>query len=175
MITHASRGTRIRRSGIPAGTTFAKRIVLLALPAVFLFGCCHCKDSVADRPPFSIELSAGGGFSGMWTGYILHSNGTVQSWDGWQTKVNGIKTVGELDPGEIFDLMTLIDKNELMKRPYRDTGNMTTMLRVTRGDEMQFITWPGTVDDDSGVPADAREAYQILRALIKKMRPQKDG
>jgi hypothetical protein len=146
-------------------------LLFLSFATAFLAnGCCHCKESPSARDAFTIELSSGGGFSGLWSGYIMHSDGAVQFWDGRQNKTESVKTVGNVDPGDIRDIVTLIDKNALMALPLRETGNMTCMLRVTRGELTSFITWPGTLEDDAQVPAEARGAVRALLNLLAKFR-----
>jgi hypothetical protein len=150
-------------------------IAVCVFPVVFFAGCCHCKDSIYAGKPFSIELSSGGGFSGLWNGFILHSDGTIESWQGKQSKTEGVTRLGTIDAGEINEIKAMIEKDGIMGRAFRETGNMTTMLRVTDGDEMRFITWPGTIEDDAKMPAEVRGVYAKIRKHIDPYRAPKDN
>jgi hypothetical protein len=173
----ARRRMRAHDISFPAGASgsrLASRFLVftasLLLPGLIVLGCCHCKDNAATQIPFSIELSSGGGFSGRWTGYILHSDGSVQYREGRQTQTENVKSVGTVEPDAILEIKALIDKNGLMKKQYHETGNMTMMLRIVRDDEMQFITWPGAFEEGTQAPGDVQPIIEKLLKLLEQFR-----
>ena len=145
-------------------------VVLFAIPMAAFLGCCHCKHTMADQKPFTIELSSGGGFSGLWNGYIIRSDGAIQSWHGKQMKTDEVKDLGQVEPDDIAEVKTILDRDKIMNLALHETGNMTTMLKVTSGDEMTFITWPGSMDDEGQVPAQVLETYTLILKLVQQMR-----
>jgi hypothetical protein len=142
--------------------------MLCALPA--LDGCCHSKESAATSEdvvrPFAVELSSGGGFSNMHAGHIIHDDGSVLFWQGINASHESMRTIGAVKPERIRTLKKTVNEAKLSSLSYHETGNMTTTLRVTDGDAVMVLTWPGAETDAETVPAELQELCRRIHDIV---------
>ncbi|MBL0175973.1 MAG: hypothetical protein IPP94_12040 [Ignavibacteria bacterium] len=146
-------------------------------------GCGTCKDSAANDAggtPFIIDLSSGGGFSGMHSGFTIKSDGSVLYWQGMYGRREDVRPLGSMDAGEIRRLKALIDEQKLASVRHRETGNMTTSLSVAEGELLYTISWPGMTEDASDIPEAVRPVHAELQRLLasfqeKAMKEQQNG
>lgn len=144
-------------------------IALLVPFALLAGGCGTCKHST-DKAPFSIDLSSGGGFSGMHTGFTLKSDGTVLYWRGMYGRREEVRPLGTADADAVRTLKALIDERKLSSFSHRETGNMTTALAVTEGELLYTITWPGMDSESDNAPGEVKPVLLELQRLLGPFR-----
>jgi hypothetical protein len=151
------------------------RLALLLLPAVAaaaLSACCPCRMTqqaapVARVAPFTIEFSDGGGFSNLHTGYVFHDDGSVLFWQGFNAQKESTRDLGRVPLEKIREVQRLIDDGGLMDAALHETGNMTVTLRISEGERVSTLTWPGTMNDGESVPLPARPLFAPLHELLR--------
>ena len=147
-----------------------KALIPVLLLSVILAGCCTCKESQVFPKPYSIELSSGGGVSGLYTGFFLSSNGTISYWRGWRGQKEFSTNAGEISESDLLKCKKMIDDAKLSSLSIHEAGNMTTTLRVTEGDELFTLSWAGADSDEGNVPAQVRPVYSFLQNILEPLR-----
>ncbi len=142
---------------------------LLLFLALIFGGCCTCKEAEVAKP-FSIGLSSGGGVSGMYTGFILASNGDVVYWRGFRGQEDSRTVLGTIALEHLTRLKTLVSESHLSTLAFRETGNMTTLLRVSDGSELFTLSWSGIDSDESAVPKEILPVYRELDRILAPYR-----
>jgi hypothetical protein len=113
-------------------------------------GCGAVPDpQPTEDPVFRITLEKGGGFTGLYSGYTLHSDGRLERWHqrsgglveiAWSQAVarDRIRALGQRLPTAGGTWTT--DR----------VGNMTSRVHLTIGDSVTTWSWPG-----AGAPTEA--------------------
>jgi len=117
---------------------------------------------MASHPPTEISYSNGGGFSGLVSGMTLTPDGYVLQWHGRPGTRDNLDTLARMNTAQHRELLDAIYDLHPSEIRHQESGNMTTALTMTSGDELWTWTWPGMRGDDAAVP----ESLRGLRDLI---------
>lgn len=138
-----------------------------------IVGCCTCRDMQQEKmnltSPFKIELGAGGGFSGFYSGYILSSDGTISRTSYFPNQQEKIEIIGASRRNEIFEIKELIDSLGVTKLTIQKTGNMTSKLIIEEGDKRYLLSWSGTLYEQDVTPNDVQPVVDKILNLIEKI------
>ncbi|MCB2203968.1 hypothetical protein KQI65_04410 [bacterium] len=169
-----------------------KFLPYLAAAVVLLIssGCCPCDrtssaenahaDSAAptiplSHPPTEIALSSGGGFSGYVSGEAITPDGFVISWHGRPGTRENLDTLAHMDGKQHAQLLDDVYAQDPAGIRLQETGNMTTALIITSGDEVWTITWSGQRSNEEAVPFAARKLRDIVWNALQSITPANPG
>ena len=128
--------------------------MLLAIPS----GCTFSSnaDRSAEQPrlaqPFTITISSGGGFTGLYRGFRLYSTGRVERWERFAASGDSVLWVTAVDPGQIEVWGRKLEESGALSRSYRGTGNMTASVSYGRPDTTYRWSWASTGIVEDGPP-----------------------
>ncbi len=123
---------------------------LRAIPVLILGGilggilsACERMPGPANRRPFTMNLSSGGGFSGMYSGCTLASDGTVIHWQKFGGRDSTLaKAMGS--PETILSLRRKLEADGALSIHNDATGNMTTRAELKTADSVYSWSWSGS-------------------------------
>jgi hypothetical protein len=141
------------------------------LCAAVIVGCCSCRPAEQVHfPSTEISFSAGGGFSGFYSGYTIARDRVVTSWNGRGGNRNEVDTIGSVSKEDYYTLLQTIYDLHPESIQQQETGNMTTALSITSNDEQYLYTWEGTYTDEAAIPEIVRPLrdpiWSALQAVI---------
>ncbi len=153
-------------------------LYIIYATALFYFaGCCTCKNSTQSEQkslqPFTISLISGGGATGFRSGYILYSDGVISRSGKFLHEQEKIDTIDTKHPKEIHEIKKLIDEKGLSKLSIKGTGNMTTTLTVTEGDESYFLSWSGSFGEPDMFQKEISPVAEKILDLVKKVETER--
>ncbi len=107
----------------------------------------------------------------MHSGYTIAPSGAITYWRSFRGNEE-IDTLGTL-PGETVaafrDSILAIDFSGIEQR---ESGNMTTLLEISLGEERFIFSWPTSYAGDSGIP---RQIWPLYRMTQKTLQPFMDS
>ncbi|MEO7424783.1 MAG: hypothetical protein ABI036_06320 [Fibrobacteria bacterium] len=143
---------------------------LLAILALILSGCerkpsplpdpapSAQADSAAQAKPekagraFSLILSSGGGFAGLYAGCTLASDGTVTHWQRFRGR-DTILAAGMGSPDTILSLRGKLEASGALSLHENESGNMTTRVELKAADSTYSWSWSGSGVNEKTPPA----------------------
>ena len=121
---------------------------------------------------FNIIISNGGGFTGLKNGYTLNSAGVVKRWRQlsfvndttiWKVQTDGIK---------IKDFRKKLVNSGILKKQYKDTGNITFVLSYRIPDTTYTWSWNGK-NGGENVPSEIKNWFKDITDYIISVRKSK--
>jgi hypothetical protein len=106
-------------------------------------GCAQSNTAiqVADVPAdFMMTFGQGGGFAGLWSGYVIHADGAVQAWQGPATRED-TTAAGTLRPEEIAALWEEVQELDYFSQDAQEAGNMTSFIEITADGTTHRTSW----------------------------------
>lgn len=94
-------------------------------------------DSAAAR---TLIIGSGGGFTGIYRGYRLCSDGRVYGW----SAAAGARDTGTIlftDPDSVALFFGMIDEMKFQQLNYTDVGNMNWYVEFQQGDQQHRVQW----------------------------------
>lgn len=136
----------------------------------------NCKSAAPNENPvphdFLISFGSGGGFTGMWHGYLIDSTDSIFKWEGrfQEQKITrhveekeDVKVSTELKK-DIFDRVKLLRLIEIQKE---EPSNMTNYIRIRYNSKENVILWNPFAKDELSVKLS--EFLRFLQdSMIKK-------
>lgn len=116
-----------------------------------LLSCASQKDKVVHVPlpeKLEIQFGAGGGMTGMWTGYSIQRNGVVEKWQG-RTAGSNPTEVGKLSEEELQNLWNALQADSIYAQSTSEAGNMTSFIHIKSDDNEHSIRWPQGANAES--------------------------
>ncbi|MDT8324157.1 MAG: hypothetical protein RRA94_08605 [Bacteroidota bacterium] len=155
---------------------------LLSLSTLLVFvtitSCCPCErartPSVASYPGTKISFETGGGFSGYVSGTAITADGLVLTWNGRPGMRENLDTLARMDAAQHAQLLADLYALEPAGIRHQESGNMTTSLTVTSGDESWYWSWPGVRDDIEAVPEKLRPLRDLVVTALDAIRPAQE-
>ncbi len=121
---------------------------------------------------FNIIISNGGGFTGLKNGYTLNSAGVVKRWRQlsfvkdttiWKVQTDGIK---------IKDFRKKLVNSGILKKQYKDTGNITFVLSYQIPDTTYTWSWNGK-NGGKNVPTEIKDWFKDITDYIISVQKNK--
>ena len=136
--------------------------LLLALTA-----CCDRNATrETDDEPVGIRLSEGGGVTGQFLGYTIDTEGTVSSWRGFAATRSDSTQLGSVTTAQRDLLSRTVRESGLDRIVHYETGNMTAVLEITKGELRYYYAWPGLFRDADAAPAELRNILKAVLSII---------
>jgi hypothetical protein len=153
--------------------------IFIAATLITLTACCPCEKSKHETQPkhsrTEISYRSGGGFSGYYSGVDITSERLLLSYNGRPGTRDNLDTLARMAESEYADLLDRLYAMAPQNIQHQESGNMTTVISITSGDETWTWTWPGTQDDDEQVPESLRPLRNLLREVIQSNTHTNDG
>ena len=103
----------------------------------------------------------------MSSGFSILHDGTVTQWTGRGATITDARVLGRLDVESHTALLAFLAKAGLPDVRQQETGNMTTSLRITRGEEEFLYSWPGLHLRKEEVPPSVRSLVETVWGSIE--------
>ncbi len=135
-----------------------KNVVTLIVFSL-IFSCCTKKYTSSEIPEEKITFGSGGGFSGIYSEYVLLKNGQL-----FEKQQPGNKMI-ELESITKKQAKTLFEKCEALKlstMDFKEPDNYSHYIEVTTTDHTNRVTWGKKEDPISG---DIKEFFHELKRL----------
>lgn len=149
-------------------------LTIVSLRVLIIFSLIAlCPGCSSTRPPqgalpFTIVLGSGGGFTGLYEGYVIDSTGRINQWRG-RTFASAEFVAGPLlDDDGREEIQRIVAETGILSVEYRKSGNMISFVTFHRATGEHRISWNG-VEPGPDVPAPAREFYDRLRGFLRDM------
>lgn len=116
---------------------------------------------------FTMVFGQGGGFAGLWSGYVIHADGTVQTWQGPVTRED-TTTAGMLPSEDIAALWNEVQENNYFDQDAQEAGNMTSFIELTANGTTHRTSW--VIRVEKATPATPLERlYDYSRMLAQSV------
>lgn len=124
-------------------------IATLALSVAILAACntnADVQQTIGRRadttpvPERTLIIGSGGGFTGIYRGYRLCSDGRVYGW----SAPAGARDTGTIlftDMDSVTVFFGMIDEMKFQEIHYNDVGNMNWYVELQQGDEQHRVQW----------------------------------
>lgn len=153
---------------------------LVWLMATGLPGCMrnqqqHAATAVEPIPEdLQVTFGSGGGFTGMWRGFTISSDGTLYSWEGRAPGENQ-KAVGKVSAVQLDQLWQRIRQANFFDQEIDQAGNMTTIFRVRANRQEHRVAWPLGNASKTRVSDSLRQLHDFCQQLVEQAGAQQDG
>ena len=156
-----------------------RQLIIAAITLIALSSCCPCdktkQETTPSHPKTEISYRSGGGFSGFYSGVDITSERHILSYSGKPGTRDNLDTLARMDESSYMDLLDRLYAMQPQQIQHQESGNMTTVISITSGDEIWTWTWPGTQDDDEQVPEALLPMRDLLRDAIRASTHKNDG
>jgi hypothetical protein len=135
-----------------------------------------CQSSDTTRPDiysqssapkdFQLMIGEGGGFTGIWTGYVVDSTGTVSSWRGISPDQN-TKRTGKLGRQQFEKIWQMILNARFFDIDSTGTGNMTVAMQVSASGTVHRTSWAKPSGTRSPL-APVQLLYDSCRTIVSR-------
>lgn len=125
--------------------------------------------AVSQKEVFEITIASGGGFTGLYKGYTLHSDGQVVHWQRFGAGQDSVLWAAQDNPEQIHTFIKQLEESGLLKKTFQETGNMTSMVTLELPDTSHTWSWPGTGVNDS-TPDVFKEWYPLVESYCKNLK-----
>jgi hypothetical protein len=118
--------------------------IALGLLAIIVASCATPR-----RPPVSessvpadltVVCGQGGGFTGLWEGHTVRSDGTVLAWSGRKAEEES-HLIGSLTSEQKLALWRKIEEVKFFDLKSDERGNMTAYVRITANGRTHEVWW----------------------------------
>ena len=101
-------------------------------------------NSITQIESFKITIASGGGFTGLYKGYALHSDGQVVHWQRFGAGQDSTLWTISGTADQILDFKQRLEESGVLSQTFQKTGNMTTVVTLELPDTSYTWLWPGT-------------------------------
>lgn len=139
--------------------------------ALMTMTCQHCfskKETPPDNPVYSISFSEGGGFTGLKKGYTIHNDGNAEHWEHYPARDKTILWKKQTQSDKIAGFRMDLEQSDILKKRYKDAGNMTTILTYQVADTTYLWSWKGIGDNDN-VPSELKQWFPRFRNYVRSL------
>ncbi len=144
------------------------QLAACCLGAIF---CIACNKKSAEKTPeqpaivpFRISISTGGGFTGLYQGFTLHSDGKIEQWQKDRAGEVKILKSRQVDVKEFVKFRKELERDDIFKIKLTQTGNMTTKIVYQKWDSTFVWTWQAGGE----IPPQMQKWYDSIRIFCKQ-------
>lgn len=120
---------------------------------------------------FTLSFSAGGGFTGRWSGYVVDHAGNVAQWNGTKRPEN-LEPLGRLAEKDLKALRKAFDEAKFMTLKRDEPSNMTVELALIQDGKSNTVRFPmpsnPTINDEDPLLRLYAWCKQTLKPLQAK-------
>lgn len=114
-----------------------------------------------------MTFGQGGGFAGLWSGYVIHADGRVERWQGPVTREDTTE-VGVLALEEVARLWQEVRAANYFAQQQGETGNMTSFIEVTANGATHRTSWATRVVQAEPPATPLEKLYDYSRAIAQR-------
>lgn len=114
---------------------------------------------------FALSFGKGGGFTGVWTGYRIEPDGTVQRWRGRAIDEN-LTPAGALTAAELEAVWQRLQTEDFFAVENQGPGNMTGYIAVRADSATHTVRWPVSLEA-SARQSPLEQLYAYLLGLAE--------
>ena len=127
-----------------------------------------CVSVPPEAGQFTIAVSSGGGFAGLYEGCRLHSSGSIEGWQRIGIGEEEVLCRGEVSVETARGWRDRLERSGALDAPDRRTGNMTARVTYVRADTTLEWSWPVVASDNE--QSSLRRWHSELTAFCKSLR-----
>ncbi|MCS7176677.1 MAG: hypothetical protein NZ960_03485 [Candidatus Kapabacteria bacterium] len=140
-------------------------MTLLVLFAGFVMGC---RSSAVDLPvEGEILVGQGGGFTGLYSGYIVRSDGLVLRWSQMPGRPEGMEELGRVAADSLQPFFRRLVVLERQGVRLQGAGNMTAFLELRTASGRYRLQW-GMGEE---LPKAVEDLYSELLQFLRRRLP----
>ncbi len=142
-------------------------MLLWILFAALLMGACR---STAVHKPIEGELlvGQGGGFTGLYSGYLLRSDGVILRWSQFPGQPERTEPAATCSADSLQPFLQRLEEWQQRGLRLQGTGNMVVFLELRQDTGSYRLQW-GLGDAD--VPAEVLEFHRQLQEFLQRQLP----
>lgn len=145
---------------------------LLFCLCIVVSACSHRgenkpESNIENVDNYKITLSSGGGFTGLYSGYNLHGDGRVESWQRPLGKGDSLLWQRSLDATTVERLREKLLASGALTKRYDMAGNMTAVVVYETADTTYRWSW----NQSGKAPHELAAWYKEVRALCAANAP----
>ncbi len=137
------------------------RLILITLCAAII-GCGSTKTSSNDR---IINVSSGGGISGLANGIRIRSNGTIEKWKRFAGEQQQIENTIQLPPDSVEFYFRYLDEIGFRSIYYSIPSNMTYVIELITHGESHLVKWSVTGEE---IPNIFNAYFEMVQRLYQR-------
>jgi len=142
-------------------------LYLIIILILFHFYSCGSSSNLEQVQNYSIDYYTTGGVTGMSYGLTVDSEGQLKFWNG-AILTNRIVTDSlKLENDDVSILSKLLEDPTIFNFKYKETGNLTTIIKITSDRGSNIISYSGTITGNS-FPHKIKELVSELNKLKNK-------
>ena len=142
-------------------------LYLLIVLLVFQFYSCGSSSDLTHVQNFKIDYYTTGGVTGRSNGLTVDSEGQLKFWYGITYTKRNINDSLLINNNDIIKLSQLLEDSTIYNFKYKETGNITTVLKFTSDTGNNTISYSGTIAATS-FPHKIKELIGKLNELKNK-------
>ena len=128
------------------------------------------RHAASGQNQFKISLASSGGFTGMFKGFSLYADGTVEHWLRYPSQKDSVLWTTTAEQDEIKSFQRRLQQSGILQETLQGTGNMTTMVGYEAPDSSYVWSWSGVGVPDN-IPNVFKEWYQSVQEFCKSQKP----
>ncbi len=134
-------------------------------------GCCSTKDQLREqattqKTKYNIVIGAGGGFTGIYSGYYIDTLGNISSWEGRIFSDTSLKHITTLSREQLDKIDEALLDNDILGTNYKNSGNTSSFFQLSKNNFKHSVSWSGVEPEEEVVPQNIREFHSKLRKII---------
>ncbi len=118
---------------------------------------------------FKISFSRGGGFTGLVSGYTLHSDGVVQHWQRMPAGPDSILWAMTVEPAQIQTFKQQLHDTGMLEKKLDETANLTTVVVLESPSHQYRWSWSGVSPPES-LPLAFKAWCEQVEAFCKNLK-----
>lgn len=140
-------------------------VLSVLLVSLAVVGC----RGAASEPPVegAMLIGQGGGFTGLYSGYLLRSDGSVFRWSQMPGQAEQTEPVGQVPADSLQPFFRQLVEWERRKLNLAGAGNMTEFVELRHGEHRYRLQW-GIGDS---IPQEVREFTRIVYRFLRRHLP----
>jgi hypothetical protein len=146
---------------------------LYAFSFVLIIGCCSSipkqtvpKVSIQSIGYNKVIVGNGGGFSGMYSGFLMASNGNVYSWNSFSGEPDSLELLFHTIPDSVNFFFRYLDEIKFDTISFNSFGNMNYFVEGRSENKNHRVQW--AVDKSISPPWEVKVFYSMVRNYIDR-------
>ena len=113
-----------------------------------------------------MDISRGGGVTGIWKGYTLYPSGKVEHWQEYGA-TKSVLWSGKSEPQKILEFKLALDDAGILSENIQQYGNMTTIVKLQTADTSYVWAW----HDTNGIPSSLINWHKAVTQYCRGLAP----
>ena len=147
--------------------------ILILASGLLVISCQSAETTKPDLTPsstipsdFQLVIGEGGGFTGLWNGYVVDSTGAVSTWRGISPEQNAKRTA-KLARQQFAKLWQTIVNARFFDIDSSGTGNVTVAMQVTANGTVHRTSWAKPTGTQSPLTP-VQVLYDSCRTIVTR-------